>query len=144
MPGTSVPSTLVCDTSVVYAALDRSEQDHAVCVALLRSTPAAVTLPAPVVVEACWLGLTRGRPDAVDSLLGSVEDGSVLVVDLDQEDYRRVRALVRRYADLPLDIVDASVVAIAERLEEITVATLDRRHFSVVRPVHAPSFTLVP
>lgn len=140
----SVPSTLVCDTSVVYAALDRSEQDHEVCAALLRSTPAAVTLPAPVVIEACWLGLTRGRPDAVDALLESVENGSVAVVNLDQEDYRRVRDLVARYADLPLDVVDASVVAVAERLEGTTVATLDRRRFSVVRPVHVPAFTLVP
>ena len=41
-------------------------------------------------------------------------------------------------------LVDASVVAIAERLEQDTIATLDRRHFSVVRPLHVDAFTLVP
>jgi len=55
-----------------------------------------------------------------------------------------VRQLVRGYADLGLGLVDASVIAIAERLEQDTIATLDRRHFSVVQPAHMPAFTLVP
>lgn len=46
--------------------------------------------------------------------------------------------------DLPLGFVDASVVAVAERLGERQVATLDRRHFSVVRPRHVKAFRLVP
>ena len=66
------------------------------------------------------------------------------MVDLDEEDYRRVRWLQRHYADLPLEFVDAAVVAIAERLEQTTIATLDRRHFSVIRPLHVPAFELVP
>jgi predicted nucleic acid-binding protein len=53
-------------------------------------------------------------------------------------------ALVRRYADLPLGAVDASVVAVAERLKITQVATLDRRHFTVVRPEHVPAFELLP
>jgi hypothetical protein len=73
-----------------------------------------------------------------------VLDGTLIVVDLEPEDYARVRRLVTTYADLALSFVDASVVAIAERLEETTIATLDRRHFSVVKPVHCEAFTLVP
>lgn len=52
--------------------------------------------------------------------------------------------LVERYADLPLGAVDASIVATAERLGEVNVATLDRRHFTVVRPAHVEAFTLLP
>jgi predicted nucleic acid-binding protein len=52
--------------------------------------------------------------------------------------------LVRKYADLPLGAVDASVVAIAERLGVREIATLDRRHFSVARPRHAEVFSIVP
>jgi uncharacterized protein len=52
--------------------------------------------------------------------------------------------LVEQYADLPLGGTDAAVIAIAERLQLDTVATLDRRHFSVVRPSHVESLTLVP
>lgn len=138
-----MPSTLVCDSGVVYAALDRSDRHHASCVELLSSGTVA-TLPAPVIVEVGLLATSRAMPDAFDRLLASIDDASVLVVNLDQQDYRRVRELTTRYADLPLDIVDASVVAIAERLEQTTLATLDRRHFSVVRPAHVPAFTLVP
>ena len=68
----------------------------------------------------------------------------MLVVNLELEDYARAIELVEKYADLPLDLVDASVIAIAERLEQDTIATLDRRHFSVVRPSHIEAFTLVP
>jgi predicted nucleic acid-binding protein len=49
-----------------------------------------------------------------------------------------------QYADLPLGVVDAAVVATAERLGVTEVATLDRRHFTVVRPRHTPTLTLLP
>jgi uncharacterized protein len=52
--------------------------------------------------------------------------------------------LVESYLDLPLGIVDAAVVAIAERLALTEIATLDHRHFSVVRPRHVPAFSLLP
>jgi uncharacterized protein len=52
--------------------------------------------------------------------------------------------LVETYADFPLGTTDAAVVAVAERLQIIDVATLDRRHFSVVRPWHVEAFTLLP
>lgn len=136
-------NTLVTDTSVLYAALDRDEQDHESCAALLVSGP-VVTVPAPVLGEVDWLGRRRRKPNAGESLLAGVLDTSTLVVDLDHEDWRRVRDLLTRYADLPLNLVDAAVVAIAERLEQDTIATLDRRHFSVIRPLHVPAFTLLP
>jgi uncharacterized protein len=59
-------------------------------------------------------------------------------------DWLRVSELVWRYRDLPLGTVDASIVAAAERLAISTLATLDRRHFTVVQPAHLAAFTLVP
>ena len=59
-------------------------------------------------------------------------------------DAERTAELVAQYRDLPLGTVDASVVAAAERLEITAIATLDRRHFGVVRPRHADAFELVP
>ena len=52
--------------------------------------------------------------------------------------------LVETYADLPLGTVDASIVATAERLGEASVATLDRRRFTIVRPAHVEALTLLP
>lgn len=59
-------------------------------------------------------------------------------------DLARIVELAETYADLPLGGTDASVIAVAERLAFETVATLDRRHFSVVRPRHVEFLTLVP
>ena len=67
-------------------------------------------------------------------------------VDLDAitANARAIAELVARYRDLPLGTVDASVVRCAERMKATRVATLDHRHFSVVRPSHVPAFELLP
>jgi uncharacterized protein len=134
---------LLCDTSVVYAAIDSRERDHAACRTLLRSVE-GIAVPSPVIVEVDWIGRSRGRADAGDQLLRSIGDGSTLVVNLDESDLQRSRALLHAYHDLPLDFVDAAVVCVAERLGQATVATLNRKHFSVVRPLHCEAFTLLP
>ncbi|WP_239029043.1 PIN domain-containing protein [Pseudonocardia acidicola] len=76
--------------------------------------------------------------------LTALADGDFEPVELRQEDYRRVSELVTTYGDLPLGTTDATVVAPAERLGVSEVATLDRRHFTVVRPAHVPALTLLP
>jgi predicted nucleic acid-binding protein len=59
-------------------------------------------------------------------------------------DLNRVAELIATYADLPLGAVDASVIAVAERLGVEEIATLDRRHFTVVRARHVNALTLLP
>jgi predicted nucleic acid-binding protein len=76
--------------------------------------------------------------------LDAIAEGDFQLVDLVAADVRRAASLVRTYADLPLGTTDATVVAIAERLGTIEVATLDRRHFTVVRPAHTDVFALLP
>ena len=135
--------TLLCDTGVVYAALVRGDRHHSRCADLMAFRD-DVVIPAPVIVEVDGLGRSRGAPSAVETVLASIEDGSVEVVDLVPSDYARVRTLMDQYADFPLGMVDAAVVAVAERLREDVIATLDHRHFSVVKPLHCEAFTLVP
>jgi uncharacterized protein len=65
-------------------------------------------------------------------------------VDLTVSDYARMADLVVAYDSLPLGTTDASVLALAERLKLTEVATLDRRHFTVVRPDHVNALTLLP
>jgi uncharacterized protein len=60
------------------------------------------------------------------------------------EDLHRMGELMETYADLSLGIVDAAVIAIAERLGVKTIATIDHRDFSVVRPRHVPHFEIIP
>ncbi|PZS13516.1 MAG: DNA-binding protein [Solirubrobacterales bacterium] len=60
------------------------------------------------------------------------------------EDFTRMSELVAEYADFPLGGTDASVIALAERLDAFIVVTLDRRHFAAVRPRHREAFELLP
>ena len=133
---------MIFDTGIVFAALDSSDAHH-VSASRLIDSAARIVVPAPTLVELDWLGGSRGVP-CTDAVLSGVSEGSIQVIDLTDQDYARVRQLCGVYADLRLGFVDASVVAIAERLGEDTIATTDRRHFSVVRPRHVASFTLVP
>jgi hypothetical protein len=124
--------------------MDEREQSHARCARLFAETPDPIVVPAPVLVELDWIGRAFHRRLVTETTLKAVEDGSLEVEELTLEDYARVRALCRRYDDLPLGLVDAAVIAVAERLGETAIVTLDRRHFSVVRPRHVAAFELLP
>ncbi|MDT0264415.1 PIN domain-containing protein [Jatrophihabitans lederbergiae] len=65
-------------------------------------------------------------------------------MELTAADYRRAAELVVAYADLPLGTTDATVIALCERRGLSEVATLDHRHFTVVRPRHVKTLTLLP
>jgi uncharacterized protein len=100
-------------------------------------------VPSPVVTEVCYLLAREAGARAEAAFLTSLANGDLRVVELDGADCRRAAELVSTYADLPLGAVDASLVAVAERLELAEVATIDRRHVTVVRPRHIDAFTLL-
>jgi uncharacterized protein len=135
---------LICDTGPIFAALDRSDIDHQVCARLFNTIDEQLIIPSPVVVEVDYLAGQHLQPDALLSLLADVVDGRLTIVDLTSDDYRRTIELLNRYRDPSLGFVDAAVLAIVERLKEPKLATLDRRHFSVVRPRHVPALRLLP
>lgn len=74
----------------------------------------------------------------------SIVAGAYDVEDLLPEDYERVRDVMQRYADAAIGFVDAAVLAIVERLGEPKLATLDRRHFGLLRPAHVDALQLLP
>jgi predicted nucleic acid-binding protein len=96
------------------------------------------------VAETAHLLQTKGSPDAEVRFLEDLGAGDFGLVDLTRPDLTRIAALARRYVDMPLGVTDASVIAVAECLGIDTIATLDRRHFTVVRPDHINAFTLLP
>ena len=135
---------LVLDTGPLFAAMDRSDTDHERCAALVERTSEPIILPAPVIVEVEWLASRRLKAEAFQSLLADIEQARLNVEELQDSDYTRCRELITRYGDLPLGFVDAAVLCIVERLGEAKLATLDHRHFRVVRPRHVPSLRLLP
>ena len=78
------------------------------------------------------------------ALLDDITRGAYHVEDITDADYQRVRELMDRYADQDFGFVDAGVLAVVERLGEAKLATLDRRHFVVVRPRHVDGLELLP
>jgi predicted nucleic acid-binding protein len=76
--------------------------------------------------------------------LGDLASGVLLAEPVAPGDWLRIAELTARYRDLPLGTVDSSVIAAAERLRLTEIATLDHRHFQVVRPSHTSAFTILP
>jgi uncharacterized protein len=138
---------IVCDTGPLVAAALSNDQHHESCVELFTRLHAARTeilIPATVAAEVGYL-LAREAGARVESLfLRSLADGDFIPVELTAADYSRMAELVVTYASLPLGTTDASVIAVAERLNLDEIATLDRRHFTVVRPGHVDALTLLP
>ena len=136
---------IVVDTGVLYAVADSDDPDHEASDHLLALHPAdELLVPTTVMTEAAWMIETRLGPVSEAAFLRAVHQGELTRVELIDADLARIVELIDRYTDLGLGIVDASVVAIAERLGVITIATLDHRDFAVVRPTHCDAFELVP
>jgi predicted nucleic acid-binding protein len=135
---------LILDTGPLYASLDRSDDDQAVCRRLIETADEPLVIPAPVLVEVDYWIHTRLHAGVLVALLDDIAAGAYRVEDLVQADYSRVRSLCDRYADAGIGFVDAAVLAIAERLNEPKIATLDRRHFGMLRPRHVDALALLP
>jgi uncharacterized protein len=135
---------LIVDAGPLYAAAATRDRNHQRSIELLTAAPRPVVVPALVVTEVAYLLGDRIGAHAEVAFARSLERGELLVEPVLDSDWRRIVELTEQYADLPLGIVDASVVALAERRDLDTIATLDHRHFATVKPLHITAFTLVP
>ena len=135
---------MIVDTGVLVAAANRSDPNAPSCQQLLRSAQGPLVVPPLVIAEAGFL-IERDLGSAAEVLfLRSLAHPRFRIETVRPDDLRRMAELVEQYGDLPLGTTDASVIALAERLGEREVATLDRRHFTVVRPSHVDALTLLP
>lgn len=135
---------LILDTGPVYASLDRTDADHRACRTLIERADEPLVIPSPVLVEVDYWIHQRLHPGVLVALLADIEAGAYVVADLVSDDYTRARELCDRYADADIGFVDAAVLAIVERMNEPKLATLDRRHFGIIRPRHRDSLVLLP
>lgn len=135
---------IICDTGPLVAVLNASDKDHHRCTRFLEAHPGPLLVPSPVVAEVCYMAETRVGPDAEAAFLRSLAAGELQFAELARPDLSRMAELVEQYSDLPLGAADASVVALAERLDVREIATLDHRDFAVVRPRHVDALTLLP
>jgi hypothetical protein len=135
---------LLVDTNIFLAGADRRSDRHRDCAGLLRDHHDELAATLAVIAETSWLLLDRLGPASQADLLRMVTTGRLDALELTDSDWARCLELVERYADLSLDLMDASLVAVAERLGVTTIATLNHRDFTVVRPRHVEAFELIP
>lgn len=135
---------LVLDTGVIYAALDAAEPDHERCVDLLDRSPEQLIIPGPVLVEVDYLVNKFASLDVWMAFCEDVRGGAYGVYPTDPQNLQRAAEIQHKFHDQPIGFVDASVVATCEALGEDKVATLDRRHFSILRTLSGSPLVMLP
>jgi len=132
---------ILTDTGSLVAILNRNHAYHRVCVDALRSLPAPMVTTWPVLTEAFYVLEDAGR-EAQETLIELVVRARIAAYDI--VDATRVLDLLHRYADRPMDLADATLVALAEQLGLYRVFTLDRADFGIYRAHRRRAFEVVP
>jgi predicted nucleic acid-binding protein len=135
---------IVVDTGPIVALLNDRDDQHQRCRDFLSNRAGPLLVPTTDFTEVCMLAERRSGVRAEIAFLSDVRNGLFTLLETASADLDRITELVQTYADLPLGTVDALVIALTERLNLREVATLDHRHFGVVRPRHADALQLLP
>ncbi|GAA4553049.1 type II toxin-antitoxin system VapC family toxin [Amycolatopsis samaneae] len=137
---------IVVDTGPLVAMVNAKDDHHqAVSSWLASAAMRDLLVPSLVLTEVCqYIGKHLGgvaEAAFVEQLMQSPQFRLYHPLD---DDFRRMAVLMRQYSDWPLGIADAVVVSTAERLKTTEIATVDRRHFEHIKPVHVSHFTIYP
>jgi len=133
---------ILVDAGPLVALVDASDEHHARCVEVLRDLEEPMGTVWPAVNEA--LDRLRDVPAGQDAVLELLRRGTVRLVPLDQEDVARMKDLMAKYRDQPIDFADAALVRVAERDGLDRVFTVDRTDFEVYRIGKRKGFRIVP
>lgn len=124
---------IIADTGFFVALGNQSDRFHAQAVAVLNQFSEPLITTYPVISETCYL-LARESGIAVEcTFLREIATGRIAIFQLETSHLNRMTDLIERYADLPMDLADASLVVLAEQLGHGRILTVDRRDFSVYR-----------
>jgi uncharacterized protein len=133
------------DSGFLYAQLNGKDDYHAkVSAAAKIAEKEPIVLPVPALTEVTYLLQRDLGIEAVAAFLENLSETDLILETPAAEDYRRAAEILRKYDDANIDFVDACIVAIAERLEITKILTVDRRHFSIFKPLHCTAFEILP
>ena len=133
---------ILVDAGPLVAQIHADDRHHERCTKVLRALREPLATVWPAYTEAMYLLGFSWR--AQDALWELVERDVIGLIELETRDHRRVRELMKKYRDLPMDLADAALVAVAEREHIARVFTLDRRDFEVYRPTRVGRFQIIP
>ena len=133
---------IVADTGALIALFDRSDRHHDALRRLYEDDPDAWVLPWAILPEVDYLTATHLGQRAQDLWLADLASDGFTVEWGRTDDLTAAARIVRRHKDLRLGLVDAVVIAVAERLHASAIATLDVKHFGAItikgRPLLLP------
>ncbi|MBI3607764.1 MAG: PIN domain-containing protein [Nitrospirae bacterium] len=135
-------ATVLVDASPLVALLHRDDTHHRQCVDALRAIRDPLATVWPAVTEAMYLLSFSWL--AQKALWEWIETNTVTLLPLERDDAPRMKELMRKYRDLPMDLADAALVRVAERERIHSVFTLDRRDFTVYRAARIGRLSIVP
>lgn len=133
---------MLVDAGPLIALIHEDDDEHERCRAAFETVNETLGTVWPVVTEAMYL--LSFSSQGQDALWEMIETGAVRVLPLGIEDVPRMRELMRKYRDQPMDLADAALVRVAERERVRRIFTLDRRDFQVYRPTRIGRFTIFP
>jgi len=132
---------ILIDAGPLVALVDRSDPWHERCLAFVKTIREPILTVWPAVTEAVFL--VRSSFAAQSQVLSIIQMGDVQLTALVAPDVPRIRELIVKYHDLPMDLADAALVRVAERERIRTIFTLDRRDFEIYRPARIGRFHIV-
>ena len=133
---------ILVDAGPLVALIDADDRHHEACAEALTAIRESLGTVWPAITEAMYL--LADVPKGQAGVWQMVERGAVRLLPLGDEDIPRMRQLMEKYADLPMDLADAALVRVAERDGVRTVFTLDRRDFGVYRLQGGRRLALLP
>jgi uncharacterized protein len=134
---------VIADTGFVVAFLNRRDASHEASKAVYVRQR-SIVLPQTVLAEVAYLVGREAGNSAVAAFLLGMSRSRFCLTALEAADVVRTATILQTYADSRIDFVDATVMAMAERLGIIQVLTLDRRDFRLFQPRHCTAFELLP
>ncbi len=136
--------SVIIDTGSVYALVDKKDAWHERSRDFIEKFEGRLIIPSPVIPEICYLVNKFIGQTAEEKFIDSLIARELLTEHFNVHDLKRCNELLDKYHDQNIGFVDASVIAISERLKIPKILTTDRKHFSIIRPSHCKTFTLLP
>jgi predicted nucleic acid-binding protein len=133
---------ILVDTGPLVAPIHEDDDQHQPCKETFLTLREPLGTVWPVLTEAMYL--LSFSWEAQTALWEMIESGAVGILPLGSDDVARMKELMRKYRDLPMDLADAALVRVAERERLRRIFTLDRRDFQIYRPSRIGRFATIP
>ncbi len=124
---------MIIDTSALLAYVDANEPQHHAVAEVIEGSEEPLVVSPYVIAEVDYLVLTRHGAEAEHGVLDELAGGAWELAVMDRDRLSMAADIVQRYADVPIGLTDASNMVLAQAYRTNTIATLDRRHFSILR-----------